>query len=87
MQTELWLSDNLKFLAYDYRSNEGSLQNKNGFNKIAVLFLFLVGAFSLKEKSPTLTVSSFFVFFSVDNLTLSGPLFLQSLFICSHLFN
>ena len=26
--------------------------------------LFLVGAFSLKEKSPTLTVSSFFVFFS-----------------------
>ena len=43
---------------------------------------FLVGAFSLKEKSPTLTVSSFFfVFFSVDNLTLSGPLFLQFLFI------
>ena len=40
---------------------------------------FLVGAFSLKEKSPTLTVSSFF--FSVDNLTLSGPLFLQFLFI------
>ena len=38
---------------------------------------FLVGAFSLKEKSPTLTVSSFF--FSVDNLTLSGPLFLQFL--------
>ena len=38
---------------------------------------FLVGAFSLKEKSPTLTVSSFFLFFSVDNLTLSGPLFLQ----------
>ena len=38
---------------------------------------FLVGAFSLKEKRPTLTVSSFFVFFSVDNLTLSGPLFLQ----------
>ena len=38
--------------------------------------LFLVGAFSLKEKSPTLTVSSFFfLFFSVDNLTLSGPLF------------
>ena len=37
---------------------------------------FLVGAFSLKEKSPTLTVSSFFfLFFSVDNLTLSGPLF------------
>ena len=42
--------------------------------------VFSVGAFSLKEKSPTLTVSSFFVFFSVDNLTLSGPLFLQSLF-------
>ena len=40
--------------------------------------MFLVGAFSLKEKSPTLTVSSFF---SVDNLTLSGPLFLQFLFI------
>ena len=39
--------------------------------------LFLVGAFSLKEKSPTLTVSCFFCFFSVDNLTLSGPLFLQ----------
>ena len=30
-----------------------------------------MGAFSLKEKSPTITVS----FFSVDNLTLSGPLF------------
>ena len=44
--------------------------------------VFLVGAFSLKEKSPTLTVSSFF---SVDNLTLSGPLFLQfvHLHICS----
>ena len=41
--------------------------------------VLLVGAFSLKEKSPTLTVSSFF--FSVDNLTLSGPLFLQFLFI------
>ena len=43
--------------------------------------VLLVGAFSLKEKSPTLTVSSFFLFFSVDNLTLSGPLFLQFLFI------
>ena len=33
-----------------------------------------------REKCPTLTVSSFFFFFfffSVDNLTLSGPLFLQ----------
>ena len=40
---------------------------------------FLVGAFSLKEKSPTLTVSSFF---SVDNLTLSGPLFYNLLFLC-----
>ena len=42
---------------------------------------FLVGAFSLKEKSPTFTVSGFFGFFilfSIDNLTLSGPLFLQS---------
>ena len=58
---------------------------------------FLVGAFPLREKCPTiavtvfsrrfsrekcptLTVSSFFfffLFFSVDNLTLSGPLFLQ----------
>ena len=44
-----------------------------------VFYFLLVGAFSLKEKSPTLTVSSFF--FSVDNLTLSGPLFLQFLFI------
>ena len=34
--------------------------------------LFLVGAFSLKEKSPAITVSSFF---SADNLTLNGPLF------------
>ena len=41
---------------------------------------FLVGAFSLKEKSPTIKVGSFF---SVDNLTLNSPLFLQSLFICS----
>ena len=41
---------------------------------------FLVGASSLKEKSPTITVGSFF---SAYNLTLIGPLFLQSLFICS----
>ena len=48
------------------------------FKVSRILFgMFLVGAFSLKEKSPTLTVSSFFLFFSVDNLTLSGPLFLQ----------
>ena len=38
------------------------------------LFLFLGGAFSLKEKSPTITVGSFF---SAYNLTLNGPLFLQ----------
>ena len=44
--------------------------------------LFLVGAFSLKEKSPTITVSSFFSF-SADNLTLNGPLFYNLLFICS----
>ena len=32
-----------------------------------------------REKSPTLTVASFFLFFSSDyNLTLIGPLFLQS---------
>ena len=36
----------------------------------------LVGAFSLKEKSPTDTVGSFF---SAYNLTLNGPLFLQFL--------
>ena len=30
-----------------------------------LLFTFLVGAFSLKEKSPTLTVSSFFCFFQL----------------------
>ena len=41
-------------------------------------FTFLVGAFSLKEKSPTITLSSFFSF-SADNLTLNGPLFLQFL--------
>ena len=35
---------------------------------------FLVGAFSLKEKSPTITVGSFFSF-SAYNLTLNGPLF------------
>ena len=40
--------------------------------------LFLVGAFSLKEKSPTITVSSFFSF-SADNLPLNGALFLQFL--------
>ena len=38
----------------------------------------LVGAFSLKEKSPTITVGSIF---SADNFTLNGPLFLQS--VCS----
>ena len=37
---------------------------------------FSVGAFSLKEKSPTSTVGSSF---SADNLTLNGPLFLQFL--------
>ena len=37
---------------------------------------FLVGPFSRQEKSPTVTVGSFF---SVDNLTLNGPLFLQFL--------
>ena len=37
---------------------------------------FLVGACSLKEKSPAITVGSFF---SADNLTLNGPLFLQFL--------
>ena len=46
---------------------------------ISTLFVFfrsfLVGAFSLKEKSPTITVRSFF---SAYNLTLNGPLFLQS---------
>ena len=40
------------------------------------LVLFLVGAFSLKGKSPTITVGSFF---SAYNLTLNGPLFLQFL--------
>ena len=40
------------------------------------LHVFLVGAFSLKEKSPTITLGSFF---SADNLTLNGPLFLQFL--------
>ena len=43
---------------------------------IVVCVAFLVGAFSLKEKSPTITVGSFF---SADNLTLNGPLFLQFL--------
>ena len=36
--------------------------------------MFLVGAFSRKEESPTITVSSFF---STYNLTRNGPLFLQ----------
>ena len=40
--------------------------------------IFLVGVFSFKEKSPTITVGSFFSF-SADNLTLNGPLFLQFL--------
>ena len=35
---------------------------------------FLVGAFSLEEKSPTITVGSFFSF-SAFSLTLNGPLF------------
>ena len=37
---------------------------------------FLVGAFSLKEKTRLL---QWVVFFSADNLTLNGPLFLQFL--------
>ena len=45
-------------------------------------YTFLVGAFSFKEKSPTITVSSFF---SAYNLTLNGPLFNNLLFICSKL--
>ena len=40
---------------------------------------FLVGTFSLKENSPTITVGSFF---SAYNLTLNGPLFYNLLFIC-----
>ena len=46
-----------------------------------MLLWFLVGAFSLEEKSPTITVGSFF---SWHNLTLNGPLFLQ--FLQSHTF-
>ena len=42
---------------------------------------FLVGAFSLKEKARLL---QWVDFFPADNLTLNGPLFLQS-FV--HLFN
>ena len=45
------------------------IENQNAENRISKVGskkLFLVGAFSLKEKSPTITVSSFF---SVDNLT------------------
>ena len=40
--------------------------------------IFLVCSFSLKEKSPTITVDSFYSF-SAYNLTLNGPLFLQFL--------
>ena len=43
---------------------------------ITFLGEFLVGAFSLKEKSLSITVGSFF---SAYNLTLNGPLFLQFL--------
>ena len=39
-----------------------------------VSVFFLVGAFSLKKKSPTIIVGSYF---SAYNLTLNGPLFLQ----------
>ena len=39
-------------------------------------YLLVGGAFSVKEKSPTITVCSFF---PADNLTLNGPLFLQFL--------
>ena len=41
-----------------------------------VALRFLVGVFFLKEKRPTITVGRFY---SVDNLTLNGPLFLQFL--------
>ena len=37
--------------------------------------MFLVGAFSLKERSPTITVGSFFQ----PTISLNGPLFLQFL--------
>ena len=41
-------------------------------------YLFLVGAFSLKEKSPTLTVSSFFNFFFSLQSHSEWSTFLQS---------
>ena len=41
---------------------------------LSIRGILLVGAFSLKEKSPTITVGSFFSF-SAYNLTLNGPLF------------
>ena len=44
--------------------------------KWEIITVFFVGAFSFKEKSPNITVGSFF---SADNLTLNGPLFLQFL--------
>ena len=43
--------------------------------------VFLVGAFSLKEKSPTLTVSSFFLFFFQLTISLWVVHFSYNLFI------
>ena len=59
-----------------FQSQQFAYKISNIENIFCIVSIVLVGAFSLKEKSPTITVGSFF---SADNLTLNGPLFLQFL--------
>ena len=49
--------------------------------KLSVYYLFLVGAYSFKEKSPTITVASFFFFFffrQTTELIAYVPLFTET---------
>ena len=77
---DLCMAGNAKILSCYYHTlgafsdNDQELKEEDEYKEARLVFL--VGAFSLMEKSPTITVGSFFQF------TLNGPLFL---FICSTL--
>ena len=71
----------VKYVAYIPTYNLAFLRNRTTNNHCCSPFL--VGAFSLKEKSPTITVGSFFFFFSLQ----SHSEWFTFLTIFVHLFN